>query len=563
MHIITADTKIEIEKHFKVVAGPGAGKTRFLVNHIKNVLANSMRLGKNRKIACITYTNVGVDTLIGRVEDERDHIEISTIHSFLFVNVVKPYLFLISKKYSLNPAMFENPFEHIFSEGFFRHTNLPNRFKVREDEMKKLYWEINESECLLRLPNRYRNINDYHKSLLKYKSFFWEKGIMHYDDILAFSWEIINADSNILRVLRARFPYFYIDEFQDTSPIQSEILKKIAEVETIIGVIGDEAQSIYSFQGASMQKFIEFKLPSMNKYVIKDNHRSTNEIINVLKLIRSELEQKSPSNKTGNLPKIFIGDCIKALEMSENIFGEQKIVSLSYMVPTANAMRKRIDVASPANQLIEDFFKADSNRGRKRIMISVIKALELAKQSLFNDAIKELSHHFRHKDKFKGQKTTLILIQSLLNTYKSIFNESLWYLYGKLQGSQFISLSKIRESKTGDMTKIESFYKQTLYKDVVLTIRLTKDESSHRTIHKAKGDEFKNVLVIVKGKFGYKYKEERDLAFLLSPDLKNLEEHRVNYVACSRAKENLIINVPEMTQKVRSKLDAFFEIKNV
>ena len=69
MQVITANTEIEIEKHFKVVAGPGAGKTKFLVNHIKNVLTNSVRLGKNRKVACITYTNVGVDALIDRIED--------------------------------------------------------------------------------------------------------------------------------------------------------------------------------------------------------------------------------------------------------------------------------------------------------------------------------------------------------------------------------------------------------------------------------------------------------------------------------------------------------------
>lgn len=186
MQIITSESNIEIEKHFKVIAGPGAGKTRFLVNHIRNVLTNSNRLGKSRRIACITYTNVGVDTLLGRIEDERDHLEISTIHSFLFVHVVKPYLFIISEKYGINPAKFNSPFEHIFSNGFFRSTNLPNRFKVEESEMKKLYWEINGNHCILRLPNRNRNVQDYHQSLLKYKLSFWAKGIMHYDDILAF-----------------------------------------------------------------------------------------------------------------------------------------------------------------------------------------------------------------------------------------------------------------------------------------------------------------------------------------------------------------------------------------
>jgi DNA helicase-2/ATP-dependent DNA helicase PcrA len=144
---------------------------------------------------------------------------------------------------------FENPFEHVFSNGYFQKTQLPVGYGVSEKEMKKLSWEIYNNECVLVLKNRQKEdkILDYHNHLLKYKSFFWEKGILHYDDILAFAWEIIKTDANVLRILRAKFPYFFVDEFQDTNPIQTAILKKIAESETIVGVIGDSAQSIYSF----------------------------------------------------------------------------------------------------------------------------------------------------------------------------------------------------------------------------------------------------------------------------------------------------------------------------
>jgi len=197
MQIIKADTKIDIEQHFKVIAGPGAGKTRFLVNHVKNVLTNSCRLSRNRKIACITYTNVGVDTLIRRIEDEKDHLEISTIHSFLFAHVVKPYLFLIKEKYNLDPAKIENPFEHIFSKGHYGKTDLPKRH-VSEKDMKGVYWEISGNECNLRIKNKN---NIYHKSLIKYKTFFWKKGMIHYDDILAFAWEIINKGKHPMKYM--------------------------------------------------------------------------------------------------------------------------------------------------------------------------------------------------------------------------------------------------------------------------------------------------------------------------------------------------------------------------
>jgi len=55
----SSDAMLEnIEHHFKVIAGPGAGKTRWLSNHVRNVLGKSGRLNKCRKIACITYTNI-------------------------------------------------------------------------------------------------------------------------------------------------------------------------------------------------------------------------------------------------------------------------------------------------------------------------------------------------------------------------------------------------------------------------------------------------------------------------------------------------------------------------
>lgn len=559
MQIIKADTKIDIEQHFKVIAGPGAGKTRFLVNHVKNVLSNSCRLSRNRKISCITYTNVGVDTLVKRIEDEKDHLEISTIHSFLFTHVVKPYLFLLKDKYNLEPVKFDAPFEHIFSKGYFSQTDLSRKY-VSENDMKGVYWEISGKECNLRI--KHKN-NKYHKSLLKYKSFFWEKGIMHYDDILAFAWEIINMDSNVIRVLRAKFPYFFIDEFQDTSPIQSEILKKIAERETIVGVIGDTAQSIYSFQGASMQQFIDFTLPSLSNYKIEDNWRSTLQIINVLKLIRTDLNQNTPKNKNGETPKILVGDSVKALEYCDKLLGKDNVVTLSYMVPTANAMKKRINVDSPANILIEQIMQEDSDRDRRVLFISIVKAIEFAKQYQFDDAIKKISGKLRKTDNFKGRKNSLILIKSLLNSYDDFANDKLWKLYEKVISFSFINVKQIQERKSGNPTKVESLYKNTDYKDLALSIRLLKDETIHRTIHKAKGDEFDNVLIVVKGEFGNKYKEERDLKFLLEPDLINNEDHRVYYVACSRAKENLLINVPELSKAARQKLTGKFNVIDV
>jgi len=92
---------IGTETNFKLCAGPGAGKTRFLINHINNVITNSTRLLKVKKIACITYTNIGVETIKERLDNATNEVEVSTIHSFLYKNVIKPYLWILNQEYDI------------------------------------------------------------------------------------------------------------------------------------------------------------------------------------------------------------------------------------------------------------------------------------------------------------------------------------------------------------------------------------------------------------------------------------------------------------------------------
>jgi DNA helicase-2/ATP-dependent DNA helicase PcrA len=406
---------------------------------------------------------------------------------------------------------------------------------------------------------------DFHNSLLKYKSFFWDKGIMHYDDVLAFAWEIINSNSNVLRVLRAKFPYFFIDEFQDTSPIQTAILNKIACKETIVGVIGDDAQSIYGFQGANVDDFTNFELPNISKYKIEDNHRSTEQIINVLKNIRTNFIQLSPDSKSGKKPLILIGDSIKALEFAEKEHGVGNVHSLSFMNPTASAMRNRSSSSDETITPIYNYFEFDStSSNRPKVLISLIKSIEFSRVNLYDDAIKEISRFFKGQDNFKGQKIALQVIKTFLAEYATIKEGSLFDFYERVVRLGWFNSGKNKMSKMSKATLIES-YKGIPFSKVVLSVRLNKDETKHRTIHKAKGDQFENVIVIVKGEKGYKYKEERDLSFLLNPTIskKESENERVYYVACSRAMHNLYINVPEMTVIANDKLKEIFDIKQV
>lgn len=99
--VISSEDRIPIDVPFKVSAGPGAGKTHWLIGHIRDVIAHSNKLGAVKKVACITYTNVGTDTISHRLHYDNDCVEVATIHSFLFANVVKPYAYLVADEIGL------------------------------------------------------------------------------------------------------------------------------------------------------------------------------------------------------------------------------------------------------------------------------------------------------------------------------------------------------------------------------------------------------------------------------------------------------------------------------
>ena len=93
---ITSDTHLlAVDRHARVTAGPGAGKTYWLVGHIKNVLRRSKKLHINARVAVISYTNVAADQVRGQLGADAALADITTIHSFLYRHIVRPYVHLL------------------------------------------------------------------------------------------------------------------------------------------------------------------------------------------------------------------------------------------------------------------------------------------------------------------------------------------------------------------------------------------------------------------------------------------------------------------------------------
>jgi DNA helicase-2/ATP-dependent DNA helicase PcrA len=584
---ITSDYKItDIDNNFKVSAGPGAGKTYWLVNHIKNILHNSDKLSITRKVACITYTNTAVETIYKRLGTSSAQVEVSTIHSFLYKHIVKPYISFIADEYNINISKVDGHDEintsfNKISEWIENHPNssslrhpytfnqltkLPNNKTALINWFNSITYNFNLTNndidiSLVRSKayyndngnRRYLNktcLNALEHNLIEYKKQYWNEGKVSHDDILYFSFQLLKKFPFISEVLLAKFPYLVIDEFQDSNPIQIKLFETLGlnGIKTV--VIGDSMQSIYGFQGANHTQFNSFTLPYLREYTLDENRRSSNEIIDVLNSIRTNISQVKYRNASIEKPILFIGDMIVALQKAKARCKLEDVQTLSWSNFLSNSLKSEINGVGLDSKLLENLLIADSNRARKYLIHSCIKSIAYARENKFKDSIKELEKLFNYKnDKLKGKRKALKYITLLLRKHAEYKNGTLIEFTEFLRSNLDLSISKFRKGP------IKDFYENNSFNQLSLCVTIPEDLSLHKTIHKSKGDEFKNVLLVLK--------KESDINFLINPDLENTEEQRINYVAVSRAQNRLFISVPTLSAEKQQALNNLFDIENI
>lgn len=567
---IESKDKIDINSHFKIVAGPGAGKTTFLINHIKNIIENSNKVNIYRKIACITYTNVAVENIIKRLDSSLEVIEVATIHSFLYKHVLKPYLWVLQEenKFDLKEIKGHDkitPTRSIINE-FLQKSEQKNYLSLDNENFKnisyilseKLMWKLKsdlsvELELVsnkIKVKTKFNELINLKKDSYKiYKKICWEKGLISHDDVLYLSYEILKKSPRILEILRAKFPYILVDEFQDTNPFQTEIIKLIAEKESLIGVIGDECQSIYGFQGADVLQFEKFSLKGMKEYHILNNHRSTKEIIELLNYMRkTSLCQNIPENKIGDKPTIIIGEMIKSYKEVKEICSNEELYIVSYKESISKNIKYDVNKKVHVDFSYELLFN-DGERGKR--ILYIISAIEYAKQINLKKSI-----YFMEKVYKEIEIDKSIIMKNLklfIENYDSFRTLSITEFYNEFIINYCSFSGKITRGKTKEK------YDNLKYNEIASLIKLDDEKSNFKTIHKTKGEEVDNILILLDHE---KFKESTSLNFLLNPDMA-IEEHRVFYVAISRAKKRVFISIPAISEKLNEKLKniSFIQIK--
>jgi DNA helicase II / ATP-dependent DNA helicase PcrA len=566
-------TLSDIETHFKVFAGPGAGKTRWLISHLERVLRESNRLNKTGKIACITYTNVAAEEILNRLKCDQSRFDISTIHSFLYRNIVKPFSYLI-KEDDAGELLFESSSldghdEHIVHGERFRRWissieqlngkrynsyNWPeNKPKVIAELSSLDYVFENDEVNLIIRQNRGARIAKSNGELWIYKSKYWKDGIMHHEDVLYFSYLILSRSPRVAEFIRTRFPYIFIDEFQDTTELQTWLIEKITEQHTKVGIVGDVAQSIYKFTGAKRADFLDFKKDEISEFKLNHNYRSTKRIIDFLNLLRPDINQEYGQEQPDGVSiKVLVGTIQDAKAWFEKNFPESPLYILTRKNTTVSEINNQIGVAN--TNLLNDLYSNDTNPQRARFIHSVLMSYKFHKKGDLKKSLNEIYKSLRMASgksvlKLSLRRLAIKIIDSVqIDTNR---NKTIEEFYIELRTQVFAEYG-FNIGSNLSRGNAKTFYENHSLNEILPFVKVdTKSHDQVRTIHSAKGTEFENILVHFETVNEFRNYILNGQKYIDGVD----DDCRIYYVGCSRAMDRLFISIPVINQDDKDKLD--------
>lgn len=270
-----------------VLAVPGAGKTTVLIHRTVNLILNH-KVSPER-ILSITFSKASAKDMKERfnkmfLDLSPIQVQFSTIHSFCF-SLIREYAYINKIKYTL----------------IEEEKNQLNKYNV----IKKIYFAANEDyiteeklESLLNsigyiknmmltvdefLKNNKSDIENFKTIYNTYEKYKRDNNLIDFDDMLTTALEILESNKYILEKYRAKYDFIQVDEGQDTSKVQMEIIKLLASPENNLFIVADDDQSIYGFRGAYPKGLLNFnKIYSNGKlFFMEQNYRSSKNIVSV------------------------------------------------------------------------------------------------------------------------------------------------------------------------------------------------------------------------------------------------------------------------------------------
>ncbi len=302
-----------------VVAGPGSGKTRVLTYRIAWLLAKNK--ARPDQILALTFTNKAAREMKERIQrvagDSAGKLWAGTFHS-IFARILRTEAAHIG--YPTNFTVYDTDDTKSLISTIIKEMNLPReqynvnaiRSRISWAKSKLITPKLYQEDEELRREDKLKQHLYLYEIYARYTARCKKAGAMDFDDLLYRTYELLQqkdpktGDYFIAEKYKERFKYILVDEFQDTNHLQYAIIRKLVSKETYnIYVVGDDAQSIYGFRGATIQNILDFEQDykpfGIKTVKLVQNYRSTTPIVNaanrVIMFNRQQIQKKIQSEK--------------------------------------------------------------------------------------------------------------------------------------------------------------------------------------------------------------------------------------------------------------------------
>jgi DNA helicase-2/ATP-dependent DNA helicase PcrA len=272
-----------------VIAGAGSGKTRALTYRVSRLIEDGV---DPSDILLLTFTNKASREMLSRVEElvttDTRRLWGGTFHS-IGNRLLRRHAEPLGYRSSFSILDDEDAKEMMESAiSAMGVKTLEKRFP-KGDVLLDIYsFLINTRTPLeLHLEQNYPHFGLYAGEMMdvfrRYKERKREANVMDFDDLLVNWKRLLEEHPEIAAPLKSKFRYILVDEYQDTNKLQADIVDLMASGRRNLMVVGDDAQSIYSFRGASFENIITFpiRFPEATIYKLETNYRSTRQILNL------------------------------------------------------------------------------------------------------------------------------------------------------------------------------------------------------------------------------------------------------------------------------------------
>ena len=287
-----------------VIAGAGSGKTRVLTYKIAYLMTQGI---DPFNILSLTFTNKAAkemkERIISIVGDEAKNLWMGTFHS-VFARILRIEAHKIG--YTSNFTIYDSDDSQKLVSRIIKELNLDKeqyKYKIifsRISSMKNNFISaqnyINDDELLL--SDKISNRPKFHEIYKQYVERCFKAGAMDFDDLLLKTNELLNSYPETLSKYQNIFKYILVDEYQDTNHSQYLIIRSLSDKFQNICVVGDDAQSIYSFRGANINNILNFQkdFPDSKLFRLEQNYRSTKNIVNAANSIIENNQKRLKKN---------------------------------------------------------------------------------------------------------------------------------------------------------------------------------------------------------------------------------------------------------------------------